>query len=61
MSTPGVVGRILDQSNALEPQREVGRPKGLCAVKGDPISCVMQAVGNREEPVFLELLCVESG
>jgi hypothetical protein len=41
VSTPGVVGRILDQSDALEPWREVGRPEGLCAVKGDPIPWVV--------------------
>jgi hypothetical protein len=30
----------------------VGRPEGLCAVKGDPIPWVVQVVGNIEEPGF---------
>jgi hypothetical protein len=30
----------------------VGRPEGLCAVKGDPIPWVVQVVGNRLEPGF---------
>jgi hypothetical protein len=52
VSTPGVVGRIYGQLGALEPWREVGRPKGLCAVKGDPIPWVVQVVGNKVEPGF---------
>jgi hypothetical protein len=49
VSTIGVVRRIIDQSNTLEPLREVGRPKGLCAVKGHPIPWVVEVMGNREE------------
>jgi hypothetical protein len=39
----------------------VGRPEGLCAVKGDPIPWVVQVVGKRVEPWVFGLLIVESG
>jgi hypothetical protein len=41
--------RFTSQPSALEPRREVGRPEGLCEVKGDPIPWVVQV--ERKERV----------
>jgi len=50
VSTTGVGGRILDQSDTLEPLREVGRLEGICAVKRHPIPLVLEVVGNKKKP-----------
>jgi hypothetical protein len=46
---------------ALEPGREVGRPKGLCAVKGDPIPWVVQVEEERERGCIGVCCGVEPG
>jgi hypothetical protein len=39
--------REIPSQPVLEPWREVGRPEGLCVVKGDPIPWVVQVEGKR--------------
>jgi hypothetical protein len=39
--------REIPSQPMLEPWREVGRPEGLCAVKGDPIPLILQVEGKR--------------
>ena len=46
MSPHGLDERFSSQPNALEPWNEVGRLKGLSAVKGDPIPWVVKVLGN---------------
>jgi hypothetical protein len=53
-----VYERIYGQPNALITWREVGRPEGLCGVKGDLIPWVVQVVGNKFGTWVLELLGV---
>jgi hypothetical protein len=48
-----------ESSDALEPWREVGRPEGLCAVKGDPIPWVVQVVGTERNLGFGVVVCGE--
>jgi hypothetical protein len=43
---PESLAREIPIQPVLEPWREVGRPKGLCAVKGDPIPWVVQLRGR---------------